>query len=193
MTVESGGDRVSTHVKRTATIRLMLQAGALLVLCVPGSLAQHVGPHGMGMGGPMRPAEHGMTSGAGHGAAHASMAPTRPVVPQLGLPGRWWDERRNMKTLSLRPDQKQHMDEIFKASKATLAAALNTLQREESNLSTMSAKDRQDETKMFAAISRVEAARVDLAKQATHVQMQIRQQLDPEQLSRLDAAIASLR
>jgi Spy/CpxP family protein refolding chaperone len=115
------------------------------------------------------------------------------VAPQLGLPGRWWDERHNVKTLSLRPDQKQRMDEIFKASKPTLATALNNLQREEVNLSNMSAKDRQDETKMFAAISRVEAARVELAKQATHVQMQIRQQLDPEQLTRLDAEIASQR
>jgi Spy/CpxP family protein refolding chaperone len=121
------------------------------------------------------------------------MAPTRPVVPQLGLPGRWWDERRNVKTFTLRPDQKQHMDEIFKASKQSLATALKNLQREESTLSTMSAKDRQDETKLFDAISRVESARVELAKQATHVQMQIRQQLDPEQLTRLDAEIASQR
>jgi Spy/CpxP family protein refolding chaperone len=85
------------------------------------------------------------------------------------------------------------MDEIFKASKSSLKTALDNLQREEFNLSTMSGKDRQDEAKVFAAIGRVEAARVELAKEATHVQMQLRQQLDPEQVTRLDAEIASQR
>jgi Spy/CpxP family protein refolding chaperone len=181
MTVLQGGDRVSTHVKRIATTRMMLVLAAGL-LCGSAALAQHGGGgHGMGMGAPR------MNS---HGSAHESMAPMRPVAPHLGLPGRWWDERKNVKSMSLRPDQKQRMDEIFKASKPTLATSLDTLQREELNLSTMSAKDRQDETKVFAAIGRVEAARVELAKEATHVQMQLRAQLDPDQLARLDAEIA---
>jgi hypothetical protein len=174
------------------TARLMALAGMLL--CATTALAQHGGGGGGGMGGP-----GGGMMGGGRGMGRGPMGnramdvPTHPTGPQLGLPGRWWDERSTIKTLNLRKDQKQRMDEIFNSSKGTLMNSLDNLQREEDRQSSMSQKDMQDESKVMAAMQRVQDARAELARQIVHMQVQIRQQLDQDQLDKLDAAIASQR
>jgi len=93
------------------------------------------------------------------------MPTIQPLVrsgPQLGLPGRWWDDGKTVKHLNLRNDQQKKMDEIFNANKGTL----------------------QD---LFTL------ARADLEKENAHILMQIRQQMDSEQLNKLDSQIAGLR
>jgi Spy/CpxP family protein refolding chaperone len=181
---------------------------AALVLCAPvAAMAQHGGgpPGGGGMGGGAMGGGNMGGMGMGRGINGGTM--NRPpmggshfvaVSPmhsglQLGLPGRWWDEKKMVKSLSLRNDQKSRMDEIFNSSEGNLSTLLTNLQREEVHLSTLSSADLQDETKVFAAIDRYEAARTELAKEKAHVLMQIRQQLDPDQLNKLDTEIASLR
>jgi hypothetical protein len=57
----------------------------------------------------------------------------------------------------------------------------------------MSAKDLQDQGKVFAQIDRVAGARAELEKENAYILMQIRQQLDADQVSKLDAEIANLR
>jgi Spy/CpxP family protein refolding chaperone len=177
---------------------------ATLVLGAPViALAQHGGgpPGGGGMGG----MGGGMGMGRGvngggnmgrnpqMGGSHfVAVSPMRSGL-QLGLPGRWWDEKKMVKSLNLRNDQKGRMDEIFNSSEGNLSSLLTNLQREEIHLSTLSSADMQDESKVFAAIDRYEAARTDLAKAKAHTLMQIRQQLDPDQLNKLDSEIASLR
>jgi Spy/CpxP family protein refolding chaperone len=180
-------------VRQLKTIRLLALAGGFL--CASAAFAQHGGGHGGGgMGGP--PMGGGMGSprmggGIGVNRSERNMNTPRLSGPQLGLSGRWWDERKTIKTLNLRDDQKQRMDEIFAGNKGTLMNLLGNLQHEQESLSSMSKQDRQDETKVFAAINRVEVARGELAKEIAHVQLQIRQQLDPEQVTKLDEAIAS--
>jgi Spy/CpxP family protein refolding chaperone len=179
-----------------------------LVLGASVAWGQHGGGPGGGGGGMGGPMGGGGMAGMGRGMSgntnrtpmggerggeHFSITPTAHIGLQLGLPGRWWDEKKTMKTLSLRSDQKSRMDEIFNANKATLSGLLTNLQHEELRLSTMSSTDLQDETKVYAAIDRFEAARADLEKENAHVLLQIRQQLDPDQLTRLDSEIASLR
>ena len=66
-----------------------------------------------------------------------------------------------------------------------------TFQREEMGLANLSHSDLQDETKVFAAIDRVSQARSDLEKENAHILLQIRQQLDPQQLDTLDKQIAN--
>jgi Spy/CpxP family protein refolding chaperone len=111
---------------------------------------------------------------------------------QLGLGGRWWDESKTIKHLNLRNDQQQHMDAIFEANKQRLLTLYGNLQREETTLASLPAGDLQDETKVFAAIDRVSEARAELEKATVHLQLQIRQQLDPAQVDELDHEIASL-
>jgi Spy/CpxP family protein refolding chaperone len=109
---------------------------------------------------------------------------------QLAPPGRWWDDHKTVKHLTLRTDQQRRMDEIFETNKPKLQSLLTNLQIEEAKLSNMSPADMQDETKVFAAIDRVTQAHAELEKAEAHTELQIRQQLDPTQLAQLDKEIA---
>jgi Spy/CpxP family protein refolding chaperone len=136
----------------------------------------------------------------GHrGSPRGFMAPaptmTRPphIGLQLGLGGRWWDDGKIGKKLSLRDDQKRRMDDIFEANKPVLQTLYGNLQREEARLASMPPGDMQDETRVFAAIDRVAQARTELEKANAHTLVQIRQQLDPAQLDQLDREIANSR
>jgi Spy/CpxP family protein refolding chaperone len=110
---------------------------------------------------------------------------------QLGLEGRWWDDHGTARKLSLNTDQQHRMDTIFEANKPALINLYTNLQREEIGLANLSHADLQDETKVFAAIDRVSQARSELEKEKAHYLLQIRQQLDPQQLDALDRQIAS--
>jgi len=111
----------------------------------------------------------------------------------LGLPGRWWNDKQVAKQLNLRPDQQKQMDSIFESHKTALVSSLQNLQRERSQLSSLSQKDLQDENKVLAAIDRVVAARADLAKETTQVLTDLRKQLDPQQTAALDKEIEKNR
>lgn len=126
------------------------------------------------------------------------MAPPPPALTphlglQLGLAGRWWDDTKTVKKLNLRNEQQHKMDDIFEANKPTLLNLYGNLQREETRLESLPPGDLQDESKVFAAIDRVALARTELEKAKVHVLLQIRQQLDPEQVSQLDREIANSR
>ena len=111
--------------------------------------------------------------------------------PQLGPPGRWWDDKKTVKSLSLRSDQQQKMDGIFNANKGTLLSMYDNLKHEELKLASMSREDLQDESKVFAAIDRVAAARADLEKENAHILVLIRHEMDANQLAALDRETAS--
>lgn len=110
---------------------------------------------------------------------------------QLGLGGRWWDDHGNVRKLKLNTDQQHRMDDIFETNKPTLINLYTNLQHEEAGLAGLSSADLQDENKVFAAIDRVSHARADLEKENAHILLQIRQQLDPQQLETLDKEIAN--
>jgi Spy/CpxP family protein refolding chaperone len=122
-----------------------------------------------------------------------SIAPPMRSGPLLAPPGRWWDDNKTDKKLSLNREQRQRMDGIFEASKGALLNSFGNLQREELRLNAMSPQDLQDESKVFAAIDRIAQARTDLEKESVHIQMQLRGQLTPAQLGQLDKEVASLK
>ena len=110
---------------------------------------------------------------------------------QPGPSGRWWDDHGTARKLRLNSDQQTRMDSIFEADRPALTTAYTNLQHEEANLAGLSHADLQDESKVFAAIDRVSHARSDLEKQYAHMLLQMRQQLDPQQLDALDHQIAT--
>jgi Spy/CpxP family protein refolding chaperone len=151
-----------------------------------------------GPGGSPGGSHAGSGSGSGSGSMMSAPPPRtdstlepRSRRQQLGLPGRWWDDKHVVHTISLRPDQQGKMDAIFEANRTQLFGAYSNLQREEQTLTDMSPADRKDETKVFASIDRVTQARAELEKDNAHILTQIRQELDPDQLARLDKEIAS--
>jgi Spy/CpxP family protein refolding chaperone len=111
----------------------------------------------------------------------------------LGLGGRWWDNEATIKELKLSAAQQRRMDSIFETNKPTLMSLYLNMQQEQTRLSTLSPSDLQDQSKVYAAIDRVSQARSDLEKENAYILIQIRQQLDTQQLQVLDREIATLQ
>jgi Spy/CpxP family protein refolding chaperone len=105
----------------------------------------------------------------------------------LGPPIRWWDDKHYAKNLHLRPDQKKRMDGLFDENRANLVNRYEALQQEESKMEVLSHAQTLDETALFAQIDRVAQARADLEKATTHVMLQVRKEMDADQITRLDA------
>lgn len=194
---------MSRRLTRTLFSLLLAVATAALT---PHAFAQRGGGPGGPGGGGMGPGG-GMMGGGNRGGDFGHMGGPPPMGgerhgdfggptvhgPQLGPPGRWWDDKHLAKTLSLRSDQQRRMDDIFNANKGQLLNLYSNLQREEAHLASMPASDLQDESKVFAGIDRVSQARADLEKENAHILLQIRHELDPDQVAKLDREIASVR
>jgi Spy/CpxP family protein refolding chaperone len=184
-----------TSRRHAGRFRLLATAMLSLGLMLPCSYAaeQHGGGgRPMASGGRMEGRSGNMSSRGFDRPMSDSRAQPRMGL-QLGLGGRWWDDHHTAHKLSLNSDQQHRMDNIFEANKPTLVNLYANLQHEELNLASLSSADLKDESKVFAAIDRVSHASSDLEKEKAHMLLQIRQQLDPEQLQALDREIASNR
>ena len=165
----------------------------LVVLCVPAiSVAQHHGGGAPGGGFP-----GGMHSGdmSGGGFSRPSDVPSDSSRSsagkahgglQVGPPGRWWDDKHYAKSLKLTEDQQRHMDAIFEQNRPTLLKRYDSLHQEEQRMEDLTHAKTLDEAAMFAQIDRIEAARADLGKATLHYQVQIRNELDQDQISKLE-------
>lgn len=170
-----------------ATLALAL----LVVLSMPRiAMAQHHGGGGGGFPGGMHsgdisggdfsrssnvPSE---TSRNSSGRAHGGL--------QVGPPGRWWDDKHFAKQLKLTEDQQRHMDAIFEQNRPALLKRYETLEQEEQRMEGLTHAKTLDEGALFAQIDRIEQARADLGKATMHYQVQIRNELDSDQISKLE-------
>lgn len=105
---------------------------------------------------------------------------------QLGPPGRWWDDTHFAKQLKLRSDQQRHMDSLFEENRLHLLRRLETLQVEQNRMEALTHAKTPDEPGLFAQIDRVAQARAELEKGYTHLLLQIRNEMDPDQIGRLE-------
>jgi Spy/CpxP family protein refolding chaperone len=106
---------------------------------------------------------------------------------QLGPPGqRWWDDKSFAKTLKLRPEQQSRMDAIFDQNKGTLLTRLQNLKLVESQMDEIARSPNPDETALFTQIDRVAQARAELEKADTHMLLQLRKEMDADQIGRLE-------
>ena len=150
---------------------------------------------GGGMGGPPFPG-NGPGSGPGQMGnvppqsgqrGPAGEGPPRPGL-QLGPPGRWWDDKSIIKNLKLRPDQQAHMDAIFDQNRNVLLAHLENVHQAEAQMEEISKSPAPDESALFAQIDHVAQARAELDKANTHMLLQIRKEMDADQIKRLEKA-----
>jgi Spy/CpxP family protein refolding chaperone len=111
--------------------------------------------------------------------------PPRPGL-QLGPPKRWWDDKSVVKNLKLRPDQQARMDAIFEQNRNALFARLETVHQAEAQMVELSRSPAPDEPAILAQIDRVYQARADLDKADTHYLLQIRKEMDADQIKRLE-------
>ena len=73
-------------------------------------------------------------------------------------------------------------------NRTNLVSRYEALQQEESKMEVLSHAQTLDESALFAQIDRVAQARADLEKATTHVMLQVRKKMDPDQITRLDAS-----
>ncbi len=191
-TMPTGEPRLAASGKAWGAFSLLV---LMLALATKTAHAQHGpgggGPPGGGPGGGMMGGSPAM--GFTRGPAPRTERPATHTGPQLGLPGRWWDDGKAAKRIGLRTDQQRRMDEVFEANKGNLLYLLGNLQTRETQLTSLTPTELQDEAKVFAAIDRVSQARADLEKATAHTMMLIRQQMDQSQLALLDKEIATTR
>ena len=139
------------------------------------------GPGGMGPGAN---APMGGPNGSAGQDNRTAESPARTGL-QLGPPGRWWDDKSFVKSLKLRPEQQTRMDAIFDQNKGTLLTRLQNLTQVESQMDEIAKSPNPDEASLFTQIDRVAQARAELDKAYTHYLLQIRKEMDADQISRL--------
>jgi Spy/CpxP family protein refolding chaperone len=116
-------------------------------------------------------------------------APTNSTMRgglQLGPPGRWWDDRNFAMSIGLTQNQQRKMDNIFNSNKGAILESYKTLQKEESKLEAATREQQPDKSRIFAAIDSVNQARASLEKANAQMLLQVRQQMDPGQIARMD-------
>lgn len=171
-----------------------------LCICVAGFdamvQAQNPGgpPHGgppPGVPGPGNPG--GSPPGGPGGGASPSASSAKGTTggaarsgAQFGPVGRWWDDKSVIKTIGLSKDQQKKMDVIFDANKPAILQSYKTLLSEQSKYDKISKDPKVDQATLFAAIDSVSKARASLQKATAQMLLQIRQQMAPDQIAKLE-------
>ena len=103
----------------------------------------------------------------------------------LGPAGRWWDDGTYTRTLAISSSQQRRMDQVFSANRDQLLKLYTNLKHQEAELDKLGKAA--NETALDQQIDRVAQARTDLEKADTHLLLEIRKQLTPDQIGKLDA------
>lgn len=162
-----------------------------LIPCVK-SLAQEGGDRDHDRpGGPGGPGAPGSLSGptAPKEPRHSNRgkAATAPHnALQFGPVGRWWDNRSVIQQIGLRREQQKRMDAIFNTNKPAILDSYKVFLKAQANLATVNKDPRADKDQVFAAIDSVNQARSSLQKATSAMLIQIRQEMDPDQVNKLE-------
>jgi Spy/CpxP family protein refolding chaperone len=105
---------------------------------------------------------------------------------QFGPVGRWWDNKAVVQAIGLRRDQQKKMDEIFNSNKPAILSSYKSFLSEQSKLNAIGKESQTDKARLFAAIDAVNQARASLQKNTTQMLLQIRQQMDAAQITKLE-------
>ena len=135
-------------------------------------------------GGPSSAGGSGSTS-SGSQNQQGSAAGTNSNLG-FGPVGRWWDDKAVIQATGLRKAQQQKMDAIFNANKSSILNAYKTFLSEQSKFDALKKDPAVDKTRLFAAIDAVSQARASLQKATSEMLLQIRAEMDPDQIKRLE-------
>ena len=89
-------------------------------------------------------------------------------------------------SIGLKKDQQRKMDAIFNKNKPALLDGYKNWQIEQSKLEALMNVPQPDKARLFAQIDAVNQARAALEKVNTQMLLQIRQEMQPDQVARLD-------
>lgn len=136
----------------------------------PGSLS--------GPTGPREPRHSDRRKGRSATAPHNAL--------QFGPVGRWWDDKSVIPQIRLRREQQKRMDAIFDAQKPAILESYKTFLKAQANLTAINKDPHADKDQVFAAIDAVNQARSSLQKATSAMLLQIRRQMDPDQVNMLE-------
>jgi Spy/CpxP family protein refolding chaperone len=140
----------------------------------PGGL-----PGGPGPGGPPGPSSP-------TGSSPRSSSATTRSSQQFGPVGRWWDDKSVIKAVGIGKDQQKKMDAIFDANKPAILESYKKLLSEQAALDKINKDPKSDQATIFAAIDSVSKARASLQKATAQMLLEIRQQMAPDQIVKLE-------
>lgn len=173
------------------SLRLLVPV-VLLLTCSSVTFAQGGGPEPPPQnGGPPPRGDSGHGPGppppfSGPGSQNGGPPSFMRGGLQLGPPGRWWDDEGFSRQLGLRPEQQRRMDSIFNDNRGRLAAGYQGLHQEEQIMDGLSRARNPDEAALAKEIDRIAQARATLEKANTHFLLQLRRELDSDQIARLE-------
>jgi Spy/CpxP family protein refolding chaperone len=164
-----------------------------LIMAATAAYAQ--GPGGPGGGGGMgMPGGGGRMGGMRGGGMPRGNGGVGPGSGMHGgsrgdsLSGRWWDNKGFAKSLGLNGDQQKRMDQLFSQNRDTLQQRYDAFVKQQSKLDALKRSNNASENDLFTEIQRTAQARAELEQAYTHMQLQIRGELTPDQINKLEEA-----
>jgi hypothetical protein len=136
-------------------------------------------PGGPGPGGP--PGPNGPT-----GSSPRASSATARSSQQFGPVGRWWDDKSVVKAVGIGKDQQKKMDVIFDTNKPAILESYKKLLSEQAALDKINKDPKSDQATIFTAIDSVSKARASLQKATAQMLLEIRQQMAPDQIVKLE-------
>jgi hypothetical protein len=137
------------------------------------------GPGGLvGPGGPKEPRHSDRGKGRSVTAPHNAL--------QFGPVGRWWDNRQVVQSIGLRREQQKRMDAIFDANKPAILDSYKVFLKAEASLTAVNKDPQANKDQVFAAIDGVNQARSSLQKATSSMLLQIRKEMDTDQIDKLE-------
>lgn len=161
--------------------------GACLAQQRPGGAPPPGPPPGSGMpGGTPGAPGPGEFHHDGRARGSATAPATAHSSVQFGPVGRWWDNRSIGRSIGLSREQQKRMDTIFDASKPAIVSSYKNFLKEQSKLQALNKESNVDQEHLFAAIDSVNQARAALQKATAQMLLQIKQQMEPAQIEKLE-------
>jgi len=105
---------------------------------------------------------------------------------QFGPVGRWWDNRTVVQAIGLRREQQKRMDAIFDAHKPVILDSYKGFLKAQTDLTVVNKDPQANKDRLFAAIDAVNQARASLQKATSAMLLQIKQEMDPDQINKLE-------
>jgi len=179
----------------TKTLGILCCLLCLVVVPSAATLAQEGGDrdhdrHGSpgGRGGP--PGDTGGPGGpreSRHAEREKSRMASQPRnALQFGPVGRWWDDRSVIQAIGLRKEQQRRMDAIFDRNKPAILDSYKGFLKAQSNLEAANKDPQTNKDRLFSAIDAVNQARASLQKATSAMLLQIRKEMDPGQVDKLE-------
>jgi Spy/CpxP family protein refolding chaperone len=132
-------------------------------------------------------------------AAALAVAPLRAQDPDmkklelLDLPGKWWKNPKAIEKLQLTPEQVDRIDGIFLEHRKSLVDLKAKMEKQLMDFRQLAEQPEVKREEVLKLLDQISATRADIARSAILMQLDIRDQLSPEQRTELKKIRETMR